>query len=100
MKIQLENTKKHWLFSAHFCNEQKQSPRGILQKMVSWKILQNLQENSFARVSLLKNFIKKETLTQVFSCELYEIFKTPFPKEPLQWLLLNVVLVNIYYIIR
>ena len=47
-------------------------------KKVFLEILQNLQENNHARVSLLiklqapaiaSNFIKKETLAQVFSCE-------------------------------
>ena len=49
------------------------------------EISQNSQENIGARVSsLIKlqaeacNFIKKETLTQVFSCELYEISKNTF----------------------
>ena len=49
------------------------------------EISQNSQENICARVSyLIKlqaeacNFTKKETLTQVFSCELYEISKNTF----------------------
>ena len=34
------------------------------------EILQNLQENTCVRVSfLIKSFIKKESLEQVFSCE-------------------------------
>ena len=32
------------------------------------------------------NFIKKETPTEVFSCEYCEIFKKRFFKEHLQWL--------------
>ena len=32
-------------------------------------------------------FIKKETLAQVFSCELCEIFKNTFFTEHLSWLL-------------
>ena len=46
------------------------------------KILQNSPENTCARVSFLiklkalaGNFIKKETLAQVFSCECYKISK-------------------------
>ena len=46
------------------------------------KISQNSQENTCARVSFLIklqastcNFIKKETLAQLFSCEFCEIFK-------------------------
>ena len=43
-------------------------------------MLQNSQESTCARVSFLiklheYNFIKKETLSQVFSCEFYEISK-------------------------
>ena len=38
---------------------------------------QKSQENTCARVSFL-NFIKKETLTQVFSCEFCEIFENNF----------------------
>ena len=41
------------------------------------KILRNSQENNSARVSFL-NFIKKETLTQVFSCEFCKISKNIF----------------------
>ena len=49
------------------------------------EIPQNLQKNTCARVSfliklykLLINFIKKETLAQVFSCEFCEISKNTF----------------------
>ena len=48
------------------------------------EILQNSQENTCARVSFLIklqaacNFIKKETLPQVFSCEFCEMFKNNF----------------------
>ena len=34
------------------------------------------------------NFIKKETLTKVFSCEFAEFLRTPFLTEHLRWLLL------------
>ena len=55
------------------------------------KILQNSQENTFARISSLLvlqsdawNFIKKGALAQVFSCEFCKIFKnTFFYKTPL-----------------
>ena len=54
-------------------------------KKVFMKISQNSQENTCARASFLIklqveacNFIKKETLTQVFSCEFCEIFKNTF----------------------
>ena len=49
------------------------------------KIYQNSLENTSARVSFLIKllsevckFIKNETLTQVFSCEFWEIFKNSF----------------------
>ena len=51
-------------------------------KKVFFEVLQNSQENTCASVSLLVklqpqtcNFIKKETLAQVFSCEFWEICK-------------------------
>ena len=52
-------------------------------KKVFLEISQNLQENTCARVSFLIklqacNFIKKETLAQVFSCEFCEISKNTF----------------------
>ena len=52
-------------------------------KKVFLEISQSSQENTFARVSFLIklqacNFIKKETLAQVFSCELCEISKNTF----------------------
>ena len=55
--------------------------------MVFLKISQNSQKYTCARVSFLINacsFIKKETLAQVFSCEISEIFKnTNFYRTPL-----------------
>ena len=39
------------------------------------QISQNSQESTCARVSFLINFIKKETLVHVFSCEFCKIFK-------------------------
>ena len=56
----------------------------ILQKQVFFKFSQNSQENTCARVSFLEqlqalgNFVKKETLAQVFSYEFCEIFKNTF----------------------
>ena len=49
--------------------------------MVFLKISQNSQENICVRVYFLNkvaNFIKKETLAQVFSCEFWEISKNAF----------------------
>ena len=50
------------------------------------EVSQNSQENTYARVSIL---IKKETLAQVFSCELCQISKGIFFLEHLQWLFLE-----------
>ena len=55
-------------------------------KKMFLEILQNSQENTCARVSFLiklqvwekKETIKKETLTQVISCEFWEISKNTF----------------------
>ena len=50
-------------------------------KKVFLEVSQNSQENTCARVSFLCNFIKKETLAQVFSCERCEISKNTFSYE-------------------
>ena len=52
--------------------------RVVLCKKVFLENSQNSQENTCARVSFLINFIKKEALAQVFSCECWEIFKNTF----------------------
>ena len=64
--------------------------KGVLCKKVLLEISQNLQENICASVSfsikLLAsacNFIKKETLAHVFSCEFCEISKNTFLTEHL-----------------
>ena len=58
-------------------------------KEVFLKILQNSQENTCARASFLikLQFIKKQTLAQVFSCEFCELFKNTFFIENHWWLL-------------
>ena len=66
-------------------------------KKVFLEISQNSQENTCARVSFLIklqpqdcNFIEKETLAQVISCEFREISKNVFfHREHLRWLLLK-----------
>ena len=66
-----------------------------LYKVFSGVLLMEVQFWCFA--TLLKshfciqacNFIKRETLAQVFSCEFYEIFKNTFLTEHLRWLLLT-----------
>ena len=60
--------------------------KSVLCKKKFLEISQNSQENSCTRVSFLikaYNFIKKETLAQVFSCEFCEIFKNTFFTEHL-----------------
>ena len=44
------------------------------------------------------NFIKKESLAQVFSCEFCEISKNCFFKEHLRWLLLQATIWQYYYL--
>ena len=51
--------------------------------MVLLEISQNSQENTCARVSQALNFIKKETLAQVFSFQFSEICKNTFITEHL-----------------
>ena len=56
-------------------------------KKVFLEILENSQENTYARVSILLklqtcNFIKKETLAKVFSCEFCEISENSFFYRP------------------
>ena len=43
----------------------------------------------FNKVAETCNFIKKDTLAQVFSCKFWEIFKNTFLTEHLRWLLLQ-----------
>ena len=74
----------------------KSSPGGVLQEKLFLELSQNSQKNICARVSFLiirlqastYNFIKKETLAQVFSCEFDKMSKNIFFTEHLRWLLL------------
>ena len=72
----------------------RSSHRSCSVKKVLLEISQNSQEKTCARVSFLiklqasGNFIKKETLARVFSCEFCEIYQTTFLTEHLRWLLL------------
>ena len=56
--------------------------RGVLQKKVFSEIPQNAQENTCASLFFNqvagRNFITKETLAQVFSCEFCEHFENTF----------------------
>ena len=57
------------------CNCQKQPLEVFCEKKVFFKISQNSQEKTRPQIW---NFIIKQTLAQVFSCEFCEIFKTLF----------------------
>ena len=58
-------------------------------KKVFLNILQNLRENTCARVSFLINFIKEGTLAQVFLVNFMKFSRTPIFIERLWWLLLS-----------
>ena len=60
------------------CKLTEAATRGVLCKEVFLKTLQNSQENTCARFSFLIKAGKKETLVQVFSCEICEISKNTF----------------------
>ena len=77
--------------------------RGVLWKKVFLDILKNSRENTCARVSffiklqaLAFNFIKKETLAQVFSCEFCEISKSTFLQSNSGRLLLYTRMVQLW----
>ena len=59
-------------------------------KKVFLEISKNSQENTCVSVAEVCNFIQKETLIKVFSCEFCEIFKTIFFIEHLLWLLVTI----------
>ena len=56
---------------------------GVLLKKMYLKISQNLQENTYVKVSFLIKLTKKETLAHMFSCEFCEISKNTFFTEHL-----------------
>ena len=68
-------------------NVQKQPPEVFCRKMCSWKFHKihrktPVPEAFFNRLwPQACNFIKKETLVQVFSCEFCEISKNTFFRE-------------------
>ena len=75
-------------YSSTWCSEA--ATRNVLWKNMFLEISQNSQENTSARVSFLIklqaeacNFIKKETLAQLFSCDFCEVSKNAFFKEHL-----------------
>ena len=62
------------------------------------KISQNSQENTCARLSFLiklqASFMRKDTLTQVFYCDFWEVFKNTFFTEQL-WTTASEILENV-----
>ena len=65
------------------CNDiQKQSSGGVLWKRCSWKFHKIQRKTPVSEflflTKLVCNFIKKEALSQVFSCEFREIFQNIF----------------------
>ena len=68
----------------HYKKKKQKQPPCVLCKKAFLEISQMSQENTCARVSFLINFIKKETLAQVFSCEIFEISKNTFFTEYLR----------------
>ena len=70
----------------------------VLKNLTKFKGKQLFQSFFFDKVvDAASNFIEKETLEQVFSCEFCEIFKSTIFVEYLRWLLLAVMLS--YYIL-
>ena len=72
-------------------NKTEAAPWGVLWKKVFLEISPNLQENTSAKPSFYLRFqdedwnvIKKETLTQVFSCKFWQIFNNTFLTEYLR----------------
>ena len=76
---------------SHYNNHIKEAAtRDVLYKKMFLEISQNSQENTYARDFSIKlqalacNFIKKESLAQVFSCEFCEISRNTFFTELLR----------------
>ena len=74
--------------SSHLVRSSEAVVQSCSVEKVLLKITQNSQENTCARVSFLIklqaeacNFIKREILAQVFSCEICEISKNTFFTE-------------------
>ena len=79
--------KKSFFFQLSFAANEKPYPECSIKEMFL-EISQNSQENTYARISFLinlqastSNFIKIETLAQVFFCELCKISKSTFSEK-------------------
>ena len=79
------------------------SYRSSLPQMLCKKVLKNFTKftghylcQSLRPVPDASHFVKKKkTLTQVFSCEFCEFFRSTFFKEHLRWLLLYLITVEL-----
>ena len=80
------------VYTSYFLRLVEAVVRTCSAEKVFLEISQNPQGNTFVRVSFLiersGTLLKKETLAQVFSCELCEICKNTFVKEHFGWLLM------------
>ena len=65
--------------------------RGVLENLAKFTGKHLCQSPFFNKVAGLCNFIKKETLSQLFSYEFCEIFQKTFFLEQLRWLLVKIV---------
>ena len=79
---------KNVLIKTVLINDFRSSHRRCSVKKVFSEILQNSQENTYARVSFLIK-VKKKTLAQVFSCEFCAISKNTFLQNTSGKLLLS-----------
>ena len=73
------------------CSSSEVVVRMCSVKKMFLEISQNSEENMGVRVSFLLNFIKIETLAQLFSVNFAKILRTPFFTEHLGWLLLHLI---------
>ena len=78
------------------CSSSEVVVRMCSVKKMFQEISQNSEENTGVRVSFLLNFfylnfIKIETLAQLFSVDFAKILRTPFFTEHLRWLLLHLI---------
>ena len=84
MFMKFQNLYNHCLCKCHLAICRNSRPEVFCKKEVFLEVSQNSQENTCARVSFLIkmpaacSFIKKETVTQVFSCEFGKFSKNTF----------------------
>ena len=78
------------MFHNFFNENRKESVANVFFKIVFLKFFANFTGKHLCCNLLLNlQLYYKETLTQVFSCEIWEILRTPFFTEHLRWLLLE-----------